>query len=837
MTAVNYKELNLTQTQIDTIDAIYDTYIPPIEDEEEVQRIVAKFRNKDDDDETNLEKEKHIRTFLQLKGSRSTPLLLKLMGNSNMMTSTDLNDLLFAINLLSTSWGTFVLCGHTRPFYQLSLSERDQVIKNFSTSYLVPKRMLANSLRTLMLLLWCSDVPSPPPNSEYPFRLNPMDPTRVSPIWAAIGYPGPDPNMQSNSPKWQLTLKKQLWYLPQFDILSKFHYSNLLSSRPHLSPSPMPQRGQVQYDAVIIGSGSGSGPVALQLSQAGYRVLVIEQGSYNPPELINGLEAEAFEKKYLNGACLTTTDKSITVLAASTWGGGSAVNWSASLSTPNYVRENWRDDFGLDFCTTEAFSTCLQRVKDIMQVHPHPVGHHNKANSVLLHGADRLGYPARVLDQNGIDEHNCGWCFTGCKYQHKQGTNHSFHPISINKYGLEVITEAHVEEILFEPFPHWTHQHQNAIKTLNNEFPIPEFSILPELNLSDRFNPDCNSAPQLIPSYQVHNIFLPNRPFNTTKRVATGVMVNYRHPTSRQMTKIRVNAKIVVVSAGALQTPLLLHRSKITHPHLGHNLRLHPVIGCAALYPDVQNCWEGTQMTSICTVAQNQENNYGAIIETPNAHLGLMAGALPWWGGKAFKELALSINRLIPFICLTREMTSSGSVSDFEGKVQINYNFTQKDRGFLLEGLIAALKIHAEAGATELICPFYGVANFKIDPVLKSSDPAFHCWLDSLRSHHIVNHSCQLLSAHQMGTARMSKNPSHGPTDVNGELHGCTNVFIADTSLFPTASGVNPMLTVMALAQYVGLNIQNRLERIKFIEEGLQKKGLYLYDDCPKTTD
>jgi choline dehydrogenase-like flavoprotein len=62
-------------------------------------------------------------------------------------------------------------------------------------------------------------------------------------------------------------------------------------------------------------------------------------------------------------------------------------------------------------------------------------------------------------------------------------------------------------------------------------------------------------------------------------------------------------------------------------------------------------------------------------------------------------------------------------------------------------------------------------------------------------------------------------------------------VFIADTSLFPTASGVNPMLTVMALAQYVGLNIQNRLERIKFIEEGLQKKGLYLYDDCPKTTD
>ena len=57
-----------------------------------------------------------------------------------------------------------------------------------------------------------------------------------------------------------------------------------------------------------------------------------------------------------------------------------------------------------------------------------------------------------------------------------------------------------------------------------------------------------------------------------------------------------------------------------------------------------------------------------------------------------------------------------------------------------------------------------------------------------------------MFTAHQMGTCRMGADPTKSVTDVNGQVHGIKGLFVCDGSLFPAASGVNPMLSIMGLA-------------------------------------
>jgi choline dehydrogenase-like flavoprotein len=77
-----------------------------------------------------------------------------------------------------------------------------------------------------------------------------------------------------------------------------------------------------------------------------------------------------------------------------------------------------------------------------------------------------------------------------------------------------------------------------------------------------------------------------------------------------------------------------------------------------------------------------------------------------------------------------------------------------------------------------------------------------------------------VFSAHQMGTARMGSNPVDHACDSFGRVransrpkltdrHGgiIKGLYVADGSLFPTAIGVNPMITILALAKRVARTV------------------------------
>jgi choline dehydrogenase-like flavoprotein len=136
----------------------------------------------------------------------------------------------------------------------------------------------------------------------------------------------------------------------------------------------------------------------------------------------------------------------------------------------------------------------------------------------------------------------------------------------------------------------------------------------------------------------------------------------------------------------------------------------------------------------------------------------------------------------------------------------------------LRHALLAMARLARAAGASEILAAGMPPAVFGRDGVPSGGEArAFADYEDRLRRFDFSPNRGSLFSAHQMGTARMGADPRHHACDPagrvragggrrgNDELVG--GLYVADGSLFPTAIGVNPMITIMALARRVARTV------------------------------
>lgn len=204
----------------------------------------------------------------------------------------------------------------------------------------------------------------------------------------------------------------------------------------------------IEADVVIVGSGPGGSVCAKAIAEAGHRVVVVDKGYYFPPSQLPMTQHEACDHLYEGQSSIGTDDNSVTIAAGSCWGGGGTINWSVSLETQQFVREEWANE-GLDFFTSPKFQECYDRVSEAMGVSDQHM-RHNKSNRVLLEGAKKLGWKAAPAPQNTAgNEHYCGQCHLGCGSNEKKGPIASYLPKAAEA-GAKFLEGFEVEKVLFE---------------------------------------------------------------------------------------------------------------------------------------------------------------------------------------------------------------------------------------------------------------------------------------------------------------------------------------------------------------------------------------------------
>lgn len=294
------------------------------------------------------------------------------------------------------------------------------------------------------------------------------------------------------------------------------------------------------------------------------------------------------------------------------------------------------------------------------------------------------------------------------------------------------------------------------------------------------------------------------------KGVATGVdaLVNGKHA-------IHVEAKLVVAAAGALNTPLLLKRSNLRNSHIGRNLRLHPVAVVLGVYPDQVNPGQGPILTVVSDVVENFEGDYyGAKLECPALHPLFFSAATPWTSKAQSKATMLQYPNSMMIIVLSRDKGSGEVAEGPDGKLKVSYRIGDKDKRSLIAGIKAAAKVHLAAGASYIYMGSQTVPGYTPTPE-GLNDPGFAKWCQAVEDINIRMGDVPLFSAHQMGTAKMSTSASRGVVNPQGETWEMKNLFVADTSVFPTPSGANPMLTCYATAHHIAKAAKERMAQLK----------------------
>jgi choline dehydrogenase-like flavoprotein len=265
--------------------------------------------------------------------------------------------------------------------------------------------------------------------------------------------------------------------------------------------------------------------------------------------------------------------------------------------------------------------------------------------------------------------------------------------------------------------------------------------------------------------------------------------------------EIVVRAPRVVVAAGGIESPALLLRSGISLPQLGRNLYLHPTTAIAGLYDERVESWSGPPQTIVCNQFANLHGGYGFRLETAPAHPGLLALALPWTSPVQHRRLMQRVPHAGAIIALCRDAAGGRVTVRHDGTSIVDYVPGRAEQQLVAQGTAAAARVHLAAGATEVHTLQTRPMSIRRTTATTQHDIDSFC--DRVLDARVGRNWSLVASAHQMGTCRMGSDKQSAVCDERGEVFGVAGLHVADASAFPASSGVNPMITVMALAACV----------------------------------
>ena len=262
-------------------------------------------------------------------------------------------------------------------------------------------------------------------------------------------------------------------------------------------------------------------------------------------------------------------------------------------------------------------------------------------------------------------------------------------------------------------------------------------------------------------------------------------------PSSWEPGRYRIRAKVIVVAAGAVNSPALLLRSRlpVRLPALGRYFTAHPALILVGQHDHAIANFYGHPKSYYC----DHFAESGFLLETCMYFPFTTAKNLAGFGAE-HSALMRHMDRLQMILVLATDPALPGNrvTVDGNGDPVVHYTFTDGVRRALVESMRASARIFFAAGARRVHAP--AGTGFLIE-----REDAGR--LDELITlERLKLGKVSISSAHLMGGCRMGTGPADSVTDVWGQVHGVPWLYVADGSLFPGSAEVNPYLTIMAFA-------------------------------------
>lgn len=716
-------------SQIQTFSSICEAFIPPLplpQPEEHKNSIHNPL----------------LQSFFQASGSNSpipdeaADLLVKSCAPQAISVAK------LVLKILYFRLGTLLLCGRLcftskwpfiNKFSEISVEKREQILIKWSRGEpLILLRVVFALIKTFCLFVFFSRTDE---NSE-------------NPAWKAVVY-NVDTREKKTHPQGR-PLEKGIIETKIENNSSLLHA--LTQKGLQVTEDPEHNLFKIKCDVVVVGSGCGGGVAAGILANYGQKVVVLEKGNYFASEDYSSLEGPSMNEQYEGGGLISTLDGEISILAGSTVGGGSAVNWAASIRTPENVLEDWSVDHKISFFGSPDYQSAMDAVCKRLGVTEN-CSQEGFQNQILRKGCEILGLKADMAPTNSPEDHYCGSCHYGCRTQDKQGT-HCTWLVDAVESGAVILTGTKAEKLTM----------------LDNHDGL-------------------------------------------RKKKCSGVIA--RTLNKNLTKKLQIEAKVTISACGSLLTPPLLISSGLRNPNIGRNLHLHPVLLTWGYFPEddtrfTGKIFEGGIITTLHKVTSGDNTNMVALLEAAALGPASYAALSPWTSGKDLKERMVKYPRTAHIFALVRDQ-GSGSVKE---EKMIKYRLNESDRENLRSGLRTALRILIAAGAVEvgtyrsdgqrIKCK--GLGEESLEEFL--DDVSAHGGMQTKSEKWDV-----YFTAHQIGSCRMGATEEEGGVDESGESWEAEGLYVCDGSVLPTAIGVNPMITIQSTAYCISKKIAQKMKK------------------------
>jgi choline dehydrogenase-like flavoprotein len=271
----------------------------------------------------------------------------------------------------------------------------------------------------------------------------------------------------------------------------------------------------------------------------------------------------------------------------------------------------------------------------------------------------------------------------------------------------------------------------------------------------------------------------------------------------REQNELKVRAKVVIVAANAISSAQLLLRSGVGNAHVGKNLILQPQLAIIALFDERIAAFDGVPQSYAVTEFEEEDNAefglWGFRVEGIMGTPGIVSTMLPFSGVPGMENMA-QYDRMAASLLLAPDAPSGQVEIARDGRLTIRYEQRKDHQDRLRHAAEIGAKIYLEAGAREVLVPTSPPL------IIRSAREAKHA-----QDLTFAPATAPMISAHQQGTVRFAASERDGGADLNGQVYGTRDVYVFDSSGYPTSAASHTMTPIIASSRMLTTKLLTRI--------------------------